>query len=284
MNLKRLEYFLEITKTLNITKAAENLHMSQPPLTYQLKLLEEEMQTPLFTRTTRKLELTPAGEQLKKRASQIMDLMATTKTEVFAISQGDFTEIKVGFVASSAALISPEKLIAYHKLYENITFTMKEGNTHKVLDLLNHGLIDVGLVRTPFNGEPYNIEYLELEPMIAVYDPKVYNLKDVIKVNDLKDLPLVLDKRFLDLFNQEAVRSGIQPRVICQAEDSRSILAWTEAGLGVAILPLSGRNFIKDNHLSYAVIDAKSLETRAAVVTLKKSHSQIIHDFIENIK
>jgi DNA-binding transcriptional LysR family regulator len=71
MNIKRLAYFLEISKTLNITKAAENLHISQPPLTAQLKLLEEELGTVLFIRTTRKLEITEAGEKLKSRASKM---------------------------------------------------------------------------------------------------------------------------------------------------------------------------------------------------------------------
>lgn len=284
MNVKRLEYFLEIAETLNITKAAENLHMSQPPLTYQLKLLEEELETKLFVRTTRKLEITEAGEKLKTRALQIIELMHTTKEEVISIKEGLIKDLKIGFVASSAALLSPEKLTDFHKLHDNISFTMKEGNTHKILDLLNHGLIDVGLVRTPFNGEQYYIEYLDLEPMIAVYDPGVYSLEDTIEVKSLKELPLVLDRRFLDLIVTTAHNSGIEPKIICNGEDSRSLLAWTEAGLGVAVLPYSGKAFIKSSNLKYSVINASALETRPAIVVLKNNQKAIIKDLINIIK
>ncbi len=284
MNIKRLAYFLEISKTLNITKAAENLHISQPPLTAQLKLLEEELGTVLFIRTTRKLEITEAGEKLKSRASQILELMAMTKDEISSVENDQIKDIRIGFVASSAALLSPEKLISFHKKHNNITFTMKEGNTHKILDLLSHGLIDVGLVRTPFNGEAYYIEYLELEPMIAVYDPEVYNLSDEIELKQLKDLPLVLDKRFLDLIVTTAHQSGIEPRIICKGEDSRSILAWTEAGLGIALLPYSGRFFIKSSKLAYSKINESALDTRSAIVRLKNNNKIIVNDLIEIIK
>lgn len=283
MDVKRLKYFLEITKTLNITKAAENLHMSQPPLTHQLKLLEDELGSKLFERTTRKLIITEAGEKLKRRAHQILELVETTEQEVKSIAIG-VNEINVGFVASSAALLSPEKLIGFHKLYPDVKFSMKEGDTHKILDLLNHGLIDVGLVRTPFNAEPYNVEYLKPEPMIVVYDPKVYPLAEKIEIKDLKSLPLVLDKRFLDLIHKEAQTSGIEPNIICLGEDSRSILAWTEAGLGIAILPYSGQFFIRSSSLSYSIVKSKSLETRSAIVTLKNKSLPLIDDFVDIIK
>jgi len=284
MDTKKLRYFLEISETMNITKAAENLHMSQPPLTYQLKLLEEELGTKLFHRTTRKLVMTEAGKKLKVRAQQIIELMETTENEVREIQFGETNEIKIGFVASSAALLSPDRLTNFHKLYPAMKFVMKEGNTHKILDLLNHGLIDVGLVRTPFNAEIYNVEYLNPEPMIVVYDPQVYSLNETIEVKALRELPLVLDKRFLEIIENEAYASGITPNVICLGEDSRSILAWTEAGLGVAILPFSGKFFIRSSKLKYAVINSKSLETRSAIVTLKNKDKGIVNDLIETIK
>jgi len=283
MDVKRLIYFLEIAKTLNITKAAENLHMSQPPLTYQLKLLEEELETKLFIRTTRTMQITPAGERLKIRAEQILDLVDTTKKEVM-IKDEDVKELSIGFVASSAALLSPEKLNEFHNLHNNITFNMKEGDTHKILDLLGHGLIDVGFVRTPFNGEKYYIEYLELEPMIAVFDKNVYQFDQFIDLSDLKDMPLVLDKRFMDLIVETAHKEGISPKIICKGEDSRSILAWTTAGLGIAILPESGKAFLDQKYLSYSVINSDALKTRPAIVMLKNKVTPIYKDLIEIIK
>lgn len=283
MNIKRLEYFLEIAKTLNISKAAENLHMAQPPLTAQLKLLEEELGSKLFHRTTRKVTITEAGERLKTRAQQILELVETTEQELESIEVGFISEVKIGFVASSAALLSPKKLINFHELYPEMKFIMKEGSTHEVLDLLNHGLIDVGFVRTPFNAEVYNVEYLDSEPMIAVFDSSIYPLQTSLKINELEDLPLVLDKRFLEIIENQAHASGISLKITCLGEDSRSILAWTEAGLGVAILPYSGKAFMS-SALTYAVIDSHSLETRPAIVRLKNKDNKIIDDLVEIIK
>lgn len=283
MDIKRLIYFLEIAKTLNITKAAENLHMSQPPLTYQLRLLEEELETQLFVRTTRSMEITPAGEKLKLRAEQIIDLLDTTRKEVM-LKEESLKELSIGFVASSAALLSPEKLIDFHNLHNNITFNMKEGDTHKILDLLNHGLIDIGLVRTPFNGEKYYIEYLDLEPMIAVYDKRVYEFNPLIQLSELKDIPLLLDKRFMDLIVETAHKEGFGPKIICKGEDSRSLLAWAKAGLGLAVLPESGKAFLDQNNLTYATINSDALKTRPAIVMLKNKVSPIYKDLIEVIK
>lgn len=284
MELKQLKYFLTITETLNITKAAEKLHMSQPPLTHQLKLLEEELGTKLFNRTTRKLELTKAGEKLRERARQLLDLADTTINDMNALNQGQHQELAIGFVASSMALLSPQKLQDFHIVHPDLSFTMREGNTHRILDLLNHGLIDIGLVRTPFNGEPYNVVYLEPEPMIAVYDEGSYNFSKVISLKELSKLPLVLDKRFMNLIVNTSHTEGFEPLIICKAEDSRSILSWIESGLGIAILPLSGQFFLNQQNLKYAVIDSKDLETRNAIVSLKQQNSHLVNEFIKNIK
>lgn len=284
MDLKKLKYFLEITETLNLSKAAENLHMSQPPLTYQLKMLEESLGVKLFNRTTRTFEITPAGEKLKERALQILELVEATREELKDFETENKT-IRIGFVASSSALLSPNRLIDFHNKYHDITFVMKEGNTHKIIELLNHGLIDIGLVRTPFNAEAYNVEYLESEPMIAVYDTNVYEFEENLSLKKLRKMPLVLDKRFSSLITGACHSEGFTPNIICEGEDSRSILAWTEAGLGIAVLPYSGKYFIKDKKLSYRRINAKSLETRGAIITLKnKKEPPYIRDLITLIE
>ena len=88
MDLRTLHYFLTIAQELNITKAAEVLHMAQPPLSRQLQQLEEELGAQLFIRGKRKLELTEEGKLLKKRAKQILDFVDVTRTEISEVSQG----------------------------------------------------------------------------------------------------------------------------------------------------------------------------------------------------
>lgn len=281
MDLKKLTYFIEITKTLNLSKAAENLHISQPPLSYQLKQLEEDLGVTLFDRNTRHLKITPAGQQLKERANQILELVEITREE---LSKKEMT-LRIGFVASSSALLSPEKLTYFHEKHQDVKFVMKEGSTYKVIEYLNRGLIDIGLVRTPFDAKAYQVDYLKAEPMIAIYDKTQYTLDENIQLGALMDLPLVLDGRFEDLVVSACHHHGFLPNIICSGEDSRSILSWSEAGLGIAILPFSGKDFIKNSQLSYAIIKAKALETQGAILTLKNKMARAyLEDMIEIIK
>jgi DNA-binding transcriptional LysR family regulator len=259
--------------------------MSQPPLTYQLKLLEKDLGVMLFNRTTRSLEITDAGKQLLVRARQILDLWEMTQKEVVAIGHQEMNLIRVGFVASSSALLSPKHLSDFHDGHEEIKFEMREGSSHKILELLNMEMIDVGLVRTPFNAEPYAVDYLQAEPMIAVYNNQRYAFEHTIGVKALKGAPLVLDKRFSDLIESTCHQQGVVPNIICLGEDSRSILSWTVAGMGVAILPYSGKEFMHSGDLSFSTIDSKALETHNAIVTLKnKEEKPLIKDFINSIK
>lgn len=275
MDLKRLHYFVTIAETLNITKAAEKLHMSQPPLTYQLKALEEELGVTLFERSTRKMELTSAGSKFLERATQILDLVQLTTEEFRDLSSGVQT-VRIGFVASSAALLSPEKLKAFHRKYPDIHFSMKEGNTYEVLEYLHHGHIDIGLVRTPFNGEKYDITYLPDEPMIAVRHTPFPT--DRLALSFFKDKPLVLDKRFRALITESCLKEGFMPHIICEGEDSRSLIAWASADIGLAILPYSGRKFIHNSPLHYAVIDSHALNTKSAIVRRKEN---IYEDYLQ---
>lgn len=284
MNLKQLNYFLMIAEEKNISSAAIKLHMCQPPLSTQLKLLEEEIGVKLFSRTTRSLEITEAGKLLQKRSLQIFELLDTTKKELSQLKSGYQDTLRIGFVASSVAVLLPEKLTDFHSKHPEITFQMREGNTYRILDLLQSGIIDFGLVRTPFNTEAFNVIYLKEEPMIAVYkDQSIF--KASLELIELNKLPLVLDKRFSTLITDACHKAGFHPNIICEGEDSRSILSWASASIGIAILPLSGKNLINDNTLSYSVINDSSLETQSAIVTLKKEAiSYLTKELIEILK
>ncbi|MBN2795425.1 MAG: LysR family transcriptional regulator [Clostridia bacterium] len=280
MDFKKLIYFVSVAENLSYSKAAEKLHMSQPPLTYQIKLLEDALGVSLFKRTTRRVELTKAGEILLERARQILELIELT-TEEIKQHQLEKKILKIGFVASSAALLSPKKLKAYHEIHGDVHFHLKEGSTYEVLDDLNHGLVDVGLVRTPFNGENYEITYLSDEPMIAV---SLNQMKTSLKLEDLKDVPLVLDKRFKTLIMNSCIKEGFMPSIICEGEDSRSLLSWVESGLGVAILPYSGRKFMSEM-LTYGLISSKALVTKSAIVRRKENvYEDYLEDFIGILK
>ena len=151
MDIRQLKYFMAIVEEGNITKAAEKLHMAQPPLSYQLKLMEEELGVKLLERSTRKIEITEAGEMLKTRAEQIIELFDKTVKDIKNFNEGFTGTLSMGVVASSMGVIYPKFIQEYHAEYPDISFDIREGNTNRILEFLKNGVIELGIVRTPLS-------------------------------------------------------------------------------------------------------------------------------------
>ena len=117
MTLKQLYYFLKITETGNLTKASKILHMSQPPLSYQLRMLEEELGVTLFVRDARNMQITPEGLYLKDMAIQILGLVDKTIEGMKNISAETSTTINIGMSANSNYNLLPNVIKAFQKKY-----------------------------------------------------------------------------------------------------------------------------------------------------------------------
>lgn len=193
MDFKQLNYFLEILKEENITKAAEKLHIAQPHLSQQLKLLEDELNTKLIQRTTHKFQITEAGKLLQKRSEQMIDLLETTIKELRNINEGITGTLSIGAISAKSDTLLLKKVNEFHKVYPNVDFIIKESNTIEILELLRVGLIEIGIVRTPFNSDDFESIHLSSEPMIPVYCNNFYfntSNKPSINLSDLEGKPL----------------------------------------------------------------------------------------------
>ena len=176
MDIKQLTYFIAIVEEGTITHAANKLHMAQPPLSTQLKLLEDELGTKLLERGARKIKLTDAGKILYKRAKHIVEITNSTTKEIEEFRKGIQGTLRLGTISSSGTVLLSKRVIDFNKKYPNIKFEIHEGNTYELIEKINSGIIEVGIVRTPFNSQNLECLFLEFEPMIAVmsYD---YNFK-----------------------------------------------------------------------------------------------------------
>lgn len=301
MNLKQLLYFTALAEEGNITKAAKKLHMSQPPLSFQLKLLEEETQTLLFERGSRKIILTEAGKILYKRAKVILDMEKNTLKEIKDLKNGFSGTLSIGTVSSSGAVLLHKRMSLFHKTYPNIKFEIHEGNTFELLELLNSGVIELAIVRTPFNTADYKCTYLEKEPMAAVGNKIFLNNagnkallndientvseKNTISLKDLKDVPLIIYRRFENLLSQQFKENNTAFSVFCKNDDARTSLLWANAGLGVAIVPFSAIKIFDFPNLTYKIIDDEKLYTQVCAIYHKnKFLSSAGKSFIENFK
>lgn len=154
MDIRQLIYFATIVEEGSISAAAKKLHLSQPPLSYQLKLLEEELHLQLLQRGARGVQLTEAGKVLYKRAQGILELTERTQKELQAMAgQGFAGTLHIGTVSSSGASLLDWRIPAFHEQYPQIGFAIHEGNTFELMEMLESGLIELAVVRTPFHDE-----------------------------------------------------------------------------------------------------------------------------------
>lgn len=286
MDIKQLKYFLAITEENSITKAAKKLHISQPPLSHQLKILEEEIGSKLFDRTTRNLEITEVGEFLKNRAIQILELINETVKEIKQNQEELEGVLKIGFVASSTAALVPKVIPEFSKNNPEVKFELKEGSTYKILDLLNLGTIEIGFIRTPFNSEEFDCIYLSKEPMIALVDKnKYFQEVNEIDTSFLEGLPLIIDKRFKKIIVNACYRKGFIPNILLIGEDSRTLMNLAQQGMGIAIVPESSKNLIFRENSKVVKIKDEELETQVVVAWLRnKKLSSVAKHFLKFLK
>ena len=139
MDLRGLNYFLTVAEELNFTRAAQRLNMSQPPLSNQIRALEEELGTPLFTRSSRGVQLTEAGKLLYRRASQLLDLAEKTKEEVSSLGLGLSGTLCLGSVAGLAPFLAAKWLSGFRAEYPLVRFEIANGSSDDVIDQIQRG-------------------------------------------------------------------------------------------------------------------------------------------------
>ena len=287
MDIRQLKYFLAIAEEGQITSAARKLQMAQPPLSQQLKLLEEELGVKLVERGPRSIQLTDAGVILRGRAQQILELADSTTREINDFVKGLRGTLSIGTVSSSAATLLQDRLLEFHQIYSGVKFEIHEGNTFMVLDLLNKGIIEVGIVRTPFNNTSLECVYAGSEPMIAVMTPH-YDWTggaSSIDIGELQNKPLIIYRRFEQLIRETCLENGFAPDVFCMNDDARTTLLWANAGLGVGIIPQSAYTLTNNSNLICKEISCDSLYTRVAAVWIKDKYlSSLATKFIENFQ
>jgi DNA-binding transcriptional LysR family regulator len=284
MDIKQLKYFLTIAEEGQITSAAKKLHMAQPPLSQQLKALEEELGVKLIERGPRQIQLTDAGEILMARARQILELSNSTINEIKDYSSGLKGTLSIGTVSSSGATLLNNIITDFNKKYPGIKFEIHEGNTFTTLELLNRGVIEVGIVRTPFKALGFECRYMKSEPMIAAMTKEYCDgeEKKHINIRDLKDKPLIIYRRFEQLIHETCLEEEFEPKVFCKNDDARTTLLWANAGLGVGIMPRSVFEMGINSNLIYKVIENESLRTSIAAIWSKDRYiSSLAKKFID---
>ena len=283
MDLKQLTYFLKIAEEGTITEAANKLHMAQPPLSQQLKELERELGVRLMNRDRKGVALTEAGKALRERSEQIMNLLQLAKQEVRDIHNGIAGTLSIGTVASSGAAFLPDRIRLYQERYPLVNFQFWEGDTSMVLDLVQHGVAELGIARLKDNDGRYERLVFPPEPFVAAFPERFADSgSGGIELTELVHYPLMVNRRNASMFYDACRKRNVQPRIICEGNDVRTLLAWADSGVGVAVVSRSAQHLIKSERLVYREILASDLFLQRSLFWLKQRElSMAAKHFIE---
>ena len=284
MNTRQLYYFAVIAESASITLAAKKLNLSQPPLSKQILLLEQELGTKLFERSSKKMQLTEAGTLLYYRAKDILSMMDLTIQELKQLENGLEGTLKLGTISSSGNILINTVLTDFCKEYPMVNFEIQEGNTYELLDKLKNGMIEAAVVRTPFNAEGFECIFGREEPLAAV--GKAYYFDNISKKNitlpELTQKPLVYYRRFDSMISSAFQALGLKPNAFCKNDDARTSLLWANAGLGIALVPESISNIIPGNDMLVKPIQCENTTTKIAAIYKKEGYvSSLAKSFVQ---
>ena len=248
IELRHLRYFIAVAEELHFGRAAARLNISQPPLSQQIQILEQQIHARLLARTNRSVSLTPAGVQFLADARQILTLVDSAAARAARLHLGESGELRLGFTSSAPFIKSvSDTLSAFRQHYPDVHIQTREINTRAQINPLNDGELDIGLMRN--TQLPDSLVWMPIlrEPLLAmVHHSHPLARRDAISVSELADEPFVffdphVGTGLYDDILGLLLRYGVVPKITQEVGEAMTIIGLVSAGLGVSILPASFR-------------------------------------------
>ena len=272
MDIRTLQYFVTVAEELNITRAAEKLHMSQPPLSAQIRGLEAELETELFIRGGRRLTLTETGQLLYRRAKEILSLSDKTRSEVLSMGRGMSGTISIGLVEGMAPDIAAEWFAGFLGEYPNMRLRILDGSTDDLLEKLRGGLISLAVITAPCDNSLLHSFSVGEERMAALMSrdhPLAKRTEKEIKISDLKGENLIVPSRaaLIDTIYKWFAAVKAEPKIVCEMDSYLDAAALAGRMLGISIYPRTA--YIPNDSLVFKEIAGEDKKLEYLFVWLK---------------
>jgi len=288
MELRHLLYFKTVAEELHFTKAAAKLFISQPPLSRQIKELEEELGAELFVRNNKRVTLTNAGKYFKAEVAALFAKLEENKEVVRKIHGGVSGELKIGYISSVYQSHLAEILKLMHREFPYLKTSLFEVPTLTQIKELEHGTLDVGILRAPVISEQLKVESLFFDPFVVVIPLTEQKINNQDELADfLKKSPFIFfNKDFAPQYNQKLIeichRMGFSPDITHEANNVHSILQLVEAGLGVSILPLSLKRQYEQLKVAFIEFEAIPVNTEVVLAYKESNKNPALAWFIKH--
>ena len=268
MDLRALHYFVVVAEELNITRAAERLNMSQPPLSAQIKGLEEELGVQLFIRGKRHLTITDAGTHLYRRARQILELSDQTQQELRSL-EGLSGDLHISLVEGRAPFLLARWIAGFCSEFPRVAVHLWNGSGDEAMERLQRGLADLALVAAPYNLEQFSGLSVGREPWVAMMSidhPLAKEEGEFLPLRKLVGQPLYIPSRRsrLDTIHAWFAELDEEPRIAGDLSNYIDAVALAEQNAGICIYPMTTYN--ESNLIVKKIITESARQVEYALV------------------
>lgn len=290
MELRHLRYFIAVAEELHFSKAAEKLHIAQPPLSQQIQQLEAELGVKLFHRKTkRQVQLTEAGKVFLQEAYQLMVQLETAVALTQRTGRGETGKLRIGFTSLVIYDLLPLILRRFREQFLEVEIELLELTTSQQEQALRDSLIHVGFAHPPLEDDTLSYECIHKETLVvAMSSTNSLAQTEYISVRSLLSQPLIMFPRYLapglydrimSLFQQ----TNFSPNITQEAIQMQTIIGLVSAGMGVAITPSSLQNLQRSGVIYRPILEEVPL-IETAVIWQQDSLTPIVENFLKCIQ
>lgn len=285
MELRHLRYFVAVAEELHFGRAAQRLNMAQPPLSQQIRSLETELGVQLFLRTSRTVSLTPEGRFFLEHAQTVIAHAHRAFESMQAAGRGEAGRLSIGFVTSSVYALVPSALREFHRRLPAVEIRCFEMLPQRQIEALKRREIDVGFSRSAPTDEVLAVETLSREPLVLAMPSEHPLAKErKLRLRALAAEPFILFPRsagpaFYDAIMSTCRRAGFAPRLGQEPGEWQTVLALVAAGLGVALVPDSLKNWQRPG-VVYRELLGQTAEVELNLLWRKQGATPVIEKFL----
>lgn len=239
MELRQLEYFMAVCEKLHFSRAAEKIRITQPTLSQQIKMLENELSIPLFNRIGKRITMTEAGKILYKQSERIFSHVKHAQDAIAELKQVEGGSLTIGVLPGDADLLFTALLLDFHKKHPKISLSLVE--TTQVAEQVTQGILDIGVTTaSPPDDRVIQIPLFHEEFSLAVAKDHSLAKKTSLQLKDLQEIKTVLfppDHQCRKLIDQFCMKEGFRLQPQIETTTIASLINMVQQGIGVSVLP-----------------------------------------------
>ena len=290
MELRHLRYFVAVAEELHFTRAALRLNIAQPPLSQQIRALEQELGVQLFARTRRSVALTDAGRALLERAREMLASAQALPQELQRVARGEVGLLRIGFSSTLPLTKVLRDVVADHRRsHPDVALNLREMHSQLQFDSLLRGELDVGLVRynegTP---EGIRLQLLRSDPLrLVVPAGHRFARRKAVAIAECRDeafigFPGDAGTGTGPLLKRLAAQAGFEPRIAQEAREATTQIGLVAAGLGIAVLP-APLEAVRMAGVHYVALEGEGALLVMSVATRSDEASERVLSFVRRV-